>query len=117
MLSLVKQLEANMSTYAVAHMHSVEVGPAIVEYLQKIDATLAPFGGRFIVHGGAVEVVEGSWDGNLIVIEFATRELAHAWYDSAAYREILVLRLDNSVSDVILVDTVSADHRATDVLQ
>lgn len=105
-----------MSTYAVAHMHSVEMGPAIVEYLQRIDATLAPFEGRFIVHGGPVEVVEGRWDGHLIVIEFATRALAHAWYDSAAYREILALRTEHSVSDVILVDTVSPDHRATDVL-
>ena len=105
-----------MSTYAVAHMHSVELGPAIVEYLQRIDATLAPFGGRFIVHGGAVEVVEGSWDGHLIVLEFATRAAARAWYDSPAYREILSLRTEHSVSDVILVDTVSQGHRATDVL-
>jgi uncharacterized protein (DUF1330 family) len=105
-----------MATFAVAHMHSVEIGPAIVEYLQRIDATLAPYGGRFIVHGGAVEVIEGRWDGNLIVIEFATRQHAHAWYASAAYREILPLRIEHSVSDAILVDTVSADHRATDVL-
>lgn len=105
-----------MSTYAVAHMHSVEIGPPIVEYLTRIDATLQPFGGRFIVHGGPVEVVEGRWDGHLIVIEFATRALARAWYESPAYREILPLRLESSVSDVILVDTVSADHRATDVL-
>jgi hypothetical protein len=34
-----------MSAYAVAHMHEVAMGPDIVEYLQRIDATLAPFGG------------------------------------------------------------------------
>lgn len=62
-------------------------------------------------------IVEGRWDGHVIVIEFATRALAHAWYESAAYREILSLRTDNSVSDVVLVDTVSADHRAMDVLR
>jgi uncharacterized protein (DUF1330 family) len=105
-----------MSTYAVAHMHSVEMGPAIVEYLQKIDATLAPFQGRFIVHGGSVEVVEGSWDGHLIVIEFSTRAQALAWYNSPVYREILPLRLEHSVSDVILVETVDSHHQATDVL-
>jgi uncharacterized protein (DUF1330 family) len=105
-----------MSTYAVAHMHSVELGPAIVEYLQRIDATLAPFGGRFIVHGGPVEVVEGRWDGHLIVIEFEDRVRARAWYESPAYRAILPLRLEHSRSDVILVDTVPSDHRATDVL-
>jgi uncharacterized protein (DUF1330 family) len=27
----------------------------LVEYVQRIDATLEPFGGRFLVHGGKVE--------------------------------------------------------------
>jgi uncharacterized protein (DUF1330 family) len=49
-----------MSAYAVVHMRQVTIGQAIVEYLQRIDATLAPFGGQFIVHGGEVEVQEGS---------------------------------------------------------
>jgi uncharacterized protein (DUF1330 family) len=97
-------------------MHSVELGPAIGEYLQRIDATLAPFGGHFLVHGDPVEVLEGSWDGHLIVIEFEDRARARGWYDSPAYREILQLRTENSRSDVIFVDSVSPDHRATDVL-
>jgi uncharacterized protein (DUF1330 family) len=105
-----------MSTYAVAHMHEVSMGPPIVEYLQRIDATLAPFGGRFIVHGGPPEVLEGSWDGFLIVIEFPDHRAASDWYKSDAYQDIAALRTDNSRSDVILADGVGAGHRATDVL-
>jgi uncharacterized protein (DUF1330 family) len=105
-----------MSAYAVAHMHEVTMGPDIVEYLQRIDATLAPFGGRFAVHGGDVEVLEGSWPGHLIVIEFPDRDRASAWYNSDAYRQILALRTDNSRSDVVLVDGVDSGHRATDIL-
>jgi uncharacterized protein (DUF1330 family) len=97
-------------------MRQVTMGPAIVEYLERIDATLAPFGGRFIVHGGRVEVLEGSWPGHLIVIEFPDRDRASAWYTSAAYREIVALRTDNSDSDVILADGVDREHEATDVL-
>ena len=105
-----------MSAYAVAHMRHVTMGPPIVEYLEKIDATLAPFGGRFIVHGGEAEVLEGSWPGHLIVIEFPERGRASAWYNSGAYQEIVALRTDNSESDVIVVDGVGPEHQATDVL-
>lgn len=105
-----------MPSYAVAHMRSVNIGPEIVEYLERIDATLEPFGGRFRVHGGKVEVLEGSWEGHLIVIEFPDRARAKAWYESPAYQEILPLRTDNSESDTFFVDGVSEGHRATDVL-
>jgi uncharacterized protein (DUF1330 family) len=105
-----------MSGYAIAHMRQVTMGPPIAEYLQRIDATLEPFGGRFVVHGGEFEVLEGTWPGNVIVIEFPDRGQADAWYNSDSYQEILGLRTDNSRSDVIIVDGVDAAHRATDVL-
>jgi len=105
-----------MPAYAVAHMHQVTMGPAVVEYLQRIDATLAPFGGRFIVHGAEVEILEGSWPGFLIVIEFPDRNRVSAWYNSVAYQEIVTLRTDNSESDVVMVDGVGGEHKATDVL-
>jgi uncharacterized protein (DUF1330 family) len=106
-----------MTTYAVAHMREVTIGPAIVEYLERIDATLEPFGGRFIMHGAEPTVVEGEFSGNLIVVAFPTREQAQDWYASPAYRAILPLRTENSSSDVLLVDGVGSDHRATDVLR
>jgi len=105
-----------MPAYAVAHMRQVTMGPAVVEYLQRIDATLAPFGGRFIVHGGEAELLEGGWPGFLIVIEFPDRNRVSAWYNSVAYQEIVTLRTDNSESDVVMVDGVGGEHKATDVL-
>jgi uncharacterized protein (DUF1330 family) len=105
-----------MPAYAVAHMRQVTMGHPIVEYLERIDATLAPFDGRFIVHGGDVEILEGSWPGALIVIEFPDRDRVRAWYESQAYREIIALRTDNSQSDVIVAEGVGDGHRATDVL-
>lgn len=106
-----------MSAYGIAHMRQVNVGPPIVEYLRRIDATLRPFGGRFIVHGGKVEVLEGTWPGAAIVIEFPDLAAARGWYRSAAYQEILRLRTDNSESDIIIIEGVGMDHVATDVLQ
>jgi len=102
--------------YAIAHLQDVTVGAEIVEYLQRIDATLAPFGGRFIVHGATPSALEGSAPGSPIVIEFPSVKRARAWYDSPGYREILPLRTRNSRSTAYLVDGVDAAHRATDVL-
>ncbi|TSE12862.1 DUF1330 domain-containing protein [Mesorhizobium intechi] len=105
-----------MTAYAIAHMRQVTMGPQIVEYLHKIDATLEPFGGRFLVHGGDVEVIENDWPGNLIIIEFPDRRHVREWYDSPAYQAILSLRTDNSDSDVVFADGVEHPHKATDVL-
>jgi uncharacterized protein (DUF1330 family) len=105
-----------MPAYAVAHLRNVAMGPEIVEYLRRIDATLEPFGGRFLIHGGDTQVLEGQWSGDLIVLAFPDRDRARAWYDSPAYRDILRLRADNSDGEVILVDGVSEDHKATDIL-
>jgi uncharacterized protein (DUF1330 family) len=106
-----------MNAYAVAHLSSVDVGPDIVRYLERIDATLEPFGGRFIIHSGQADVLEGDWPGGLIVIEFPDRNRATAWYESPAYQEALHLRTDNSDGAAIIVDGVPSDHRATDVLR
>jgi uncharacterized protein (DUF1330 family) len=108
--------EAPMKSYAIGILAQVELGPAIVAYLQRIDATLAPYGGRFLVHGATADVREGADPGAVIVIEFPDRTGARQWYGSAAYGEILALRTENAVSTVLLLDGVEEPHRATDVL-
>ncbi|MGI5130581.1 DUF1330 domain-containing protein [Pseudonocardia sp. CA-107938] len=105
-----------MTTYGIAHLRDVVPGAGITEYLERIDATLEPFGGRFVVHGDRPRVVEGEFDAALVIIAFPDRAAAEAWYASPAYRAILPLRTENSRGDVFLVDGVGPDHRATDVL-
>ena len=105
-----------MTAYAVGNLTNVRMGPGVVAYLERIDATLAPFAGRFLIHGDPPEVKEGAWPGVLIVIEFPDMTAARGWYDSPAYREILPFRTDNADGDVILIPGVAADHKATDVL-
>jgi uncharacterized protein (DUF1330 family) len=69
-----------MAGYAVAHIREVTVNADIVKYLEEIDATLRPFGGRFAIHGGDVEVLEGAWPGHVVLIEFPDRDSARASY-------------------------------------
>jgi uncharacterized protein (DUF1330 family) len=105
-----------MTAYAIARLRNVKMGPEIRAYLSRIDATLAPFEGRFIIHGGPKFELEGSWPEDLIAIAFPDLARARAWYESPAYQEILALRTGNSSGDVILIEGVDPDHKATDIL-
>ena len=107
----------HMSAYAVANLTHVRMGPEIVTYLERIDATLAPFGGRFVIHGGPPAVAaEGEWAGDLIMIEFPDLEHATGWYASPAYQAILPLRTEHAEGVAVIFDGVEAGHKATDVL-
>jgi uncharacterized protein (DUF1330 family) len=105
-----------MPAYAVAHLRKVDLGPEVLQYIACIDATLEPFGGRFLIHGGPVDPMDGHWSGDLVVIEFPDRESAHAWYASPQYQAILCLRTDNSDGDAFIVDGLPNGYRAADKL-
>ena len=105
-----------MTGYAIGRFRSVERCAAIITYLERIDATLAPFGGRFLIHGQEKVVLEGEWQDDLVVIAFPDLESARTWYDSPAYREILPLRLAHADGDVFIAGDVGRGHRATDIL-
>ncbi|MGN6827711.1 DUF1330 domain-containing protein [Paucibacter sp. M5-1] len=105
-----------MPAFAIAHLRDVQFGPDIVHYLERIDATLAPFGGQFRVHGASAEAMEGQWIGDIVVVEFPDLARARAWYRSEDYQAIVPLRSRNSIGEVILVDGVDGGHRATDIL-
>ncbi|WP_189297342.1 DUF1330 domain-containing protein [Streptomyces albospinus] len=99
-----------MTAYAIAHFRPAEPNPEICAYIESIQATLDPFGGRFLVHGGELDIREGSWPGAVVVIVFPGMAQARAWYDSPAYEEILPLRTRHIAGDVILVPGVPDDY-------
>ena len=105
-----------MTCYAIGHLRNVKRGTEIVSYLKGIDATLAPFNGRFVIHGGQKHMLEGSFTDDVIVIAFPDLERARSWYASPAYRDLLELRTRNADGTVFLIDGVDDAHRATDIL-
>jgi uncharacterized protein (DUF1330 family) len=105
-----------VTAYAVAHLTHVEMNDEVVEYLRRINGTLAGFGGKFLIHGGQVHELEADWPGHLVMISFPDLAGARAWYDSPSYQAILPLRLRNSAGSVILVEGVTHPHQATDIL-
>jgi uncharacterized protein (DUF1330 family) len=101
-----------MTAYAIAHLHTTSNHEDVLTYIERIQDTMDPFGGRFVVHGSPVEVVEGEWPGALVIVAFPDREAVHAWYTSPAYREILPLRTDHLEGDVVVVDGVPPGYDA-----
>jgi uncharacterized protein (DUF1330 family) len=95
-----------MTAYAIANLHNPAPHPEVAEYIERIQATLDPFGGRFLVHGAPHEVMEGSWDGAAVLIAFPGIHHARAWWDSPAYQQIAHLRSDHIETDIIMVDGV-----------
>lgn len=74
-------------------------------YRKDVAATLAEFGGAFIVRGGTLTVVEGQWaHQRTVVIEFPSRAAAEGWYQSPAYQKVLPLRLKSAVGNLVIVD-------------
>ncbi|MFE0700923.1 DUF1330 domain-containing protein [Streptomyces sp. NPDC058872] len=100
--------------YVIGYLKDVELGPEIAEYIERIEATMTPYGGRFLVHGGQLVVHEGAWDGDIVMLEFPDVASAQEWYESPDYQAILPLRTAHSTSMVALVEGVHDGYRAVD---
>ena len=73
-------------------------------YMAASPAAIAEGGGRFVVRGGGVEVLEGDWrPPRLVVLEFDDVEAAQRWYDSAQYRAVRALRESAGHVNMVLV--------------
>lgn len=63
------------------------------QYTAAAPATISASGGRFLVRGGEIAVLEGDWcPSRLVVLEFEDLEAAKRWYQSRAYQEARKLR-------------------------
>jgi len=97
-----------VSAYVVAEVEVTD--PAVYEeYRKLVPATIAKYGGKFLVRGGAVEVKEGGWQPKrLVVLEFASMDQARKWYASPEYAPALALRARAARSKVLLVEGAPA---------
>jgi len=77
------------------------------EYRKQVPATIARYGGKFLVRGGQVQTLEGDWKPKrMVVTEFPNIEQARRWYDSEEYRALKALRLRTTRGSVVLVEGV-----------
>ncbi len=93
-----------MAAYVVGEIEVTD--PALYDdYRRQVMATVAKYGGRFIVRGGAVETLEGGWaPRRFVALEFPSMDQARKWYRSPEYAPLIALRQRAARGRLILVE-------------
>ena len=77
------------------------------EYRKTVAPTLAAYGGRFLVRGGQVHLLEGAWSPKrLVIVEFPDVATAKAWWASAEYANPKAVRQSASHTKMIVVEGI-----------
>ena len=97
-----------MSAYVISEVADVR-DPAAFEIYRAIAAkTIAAYGGRYLIRGGAADLAEGSLPAKtIIVVEFPTMERLRDWYASPEYAEALKARQTAIDRRLIFVEGVA----------
>ena len=95
-----------MPAYIISDV-AIRDATAIQVYRARAAASIAQHGGRYLVRGGKVEVLEGDWTPRAIIIaEFPDIERARIWYSSPEYASALEVRDEALSRNLILVEGV-----------
>ena len=77
------------------------------EYLAAARPAFEKFRAKFVVRGGAYDVMEGQARDRNVVVEFADRATARACYDSPEYQAARLIRQKYADADFIIIDGVA----------
>lgn len=81
---------------------------AYAEYAKLAGAAVAQHGGRYLVRGGKLEVLEGAWpNARVAVVEFASAEKAKAFYRSVEYQAARAKRVGAADFNMIVIEGVA----------
>ena len=95
-----------MPAYVIASV-TVKDPVRYEDYRRLVTPTLARYGGRFIVRGGTVEVLEGDWRPNrLVLLEFPSIDRAREWWSSPEYTEARLIRQATSDGTLLILEGV-----------
>ena len=96
-----------MAVYALVEIE-ITNSDGMAPYMEAVSDTVAAHGGKYLVRGGATEVVEGG-PGEYpvkVILEFPSMDAAKGWYDSSEYQAIIPHRTENSSCNFLFVEGV-----------
>jgi uncharacterized protein (DUF1330 family) len=95
-----------MAAYVIADIEILD-SKGFEEYRQRVPATIAAFGGRYLARGGATEVLEGSWSPKrCVILEFPDMDKFRAWWSSPEYLPLRALRERTTKSHLVVTQGV-----------
>ena len=95
-----------MPAYVIGNIR-VKDAELYKEYAAGTPAAIERHGGRYLVRGGAVDELEGSWSPErVVVLEFPSVDDARGWYDSDEYRELAKIRHRAADGELVIVEGV-----------
>ena len=98
-----------MPAYVVVQI-TVRDAATYERYKELAPPSIAAYGGRYIVRGGATETLEGSWrPTRFVVLEFPSVERARAWWNSPEYAAAKALRQASAETEMLLVEGLSSN--------
>lgn len=75
------------------------------EYISVAPQSILAHGGRYIARGGRVDVLEGEWrPERLVILGFPSAEQARKWWNSEMYAEPKALRQRLADTELVVVD-------------
>jgi uncharacterized protein (DUF1330 family) len=93
-----------MAAYVVVDIDVTD--PVGYETYKKLAApAVVACGGKYLVRGGAAQILEGDWSpSRLVILEFDTVSQAKEWWASSEYRAAKELRQKTAITDMIVVE-------------
>ncbi len=99
-----------MAGYLIAQIEVTDP-EAFEAYRAAVPAVIAKFGGRYLVRGGTVEVMEGELPApRLVILAFDNADQVRRFYRSPEYQKILPLRLAASKGVVAIAEGIENDN-------
>jgi uncharacterized protein (DUF1330 family) len=93
-----------MAAYVIGEVE-ITNPEAMKAYGPLIAVAVDKFGGKYLARGSKPEVLEGGPAHNILIIEFASAEVARQWYASPEYAAAKAVRQGASNLRLILVDS------------
>ena len=96
-----------MAAYLVVQIDVQDQGEFDTSEVMAAPAITA-YGGKYLVRGGAITLLEGDWKPErFVIVEFESTERAMQWWNSEEYGEAKNLRQRIATTRMILVEGVS----------